>query len=83
MAAVHPGLGQFVFACEGNVPLLFTENETNYERLFPGQKNESPYVKDGVHDYVVHGRQDAVNPGREVRRSRRITRSPSAPVSPR
>jgi hypothetical protein len=43
------------------VPLLFTENETNHERLF-GQKNESPHVKDGINDYVVQGKQAAVNP---------------------
>ena len=47
------------------MPLLFTENETNHERLFPGQKNESPYVKDGINDCVVHGRQDAVNPDKQ------------------
>ena len=52
-------------ACEGDVPLLFTENETNNERLFPGQKNESPYVKDGINDCVVQGNQDAVNPGKQ------------------
>ena len=60
-----PLLGEFVFACEGDVPLLFTENETNHERLFPGQKNESPYVKDGINDCVVQGSQDAVNPGKQ------------------
>ncbi|MGC2000690.1 MAG: hypothetical protein WA658_12590, partial [Candidatus Acidiferrales bacterium] len=47
------------------VPLLFTENETNHERLFPGQKNESPYVKDGINDCIVQGKQDAVNPGEQ------------------
>ena len=46
------------------MPLLFTENETNHERLF-GQENESPYVKDGINDCVVDGRQEAVNPGQE------------------
>jgi len=61
VAANHPLLGEFVLSCEGNVPLLFTENETNHERLF-GQPNESPHVKDGVNDYVVQGRQGAVNP---------------------
>ena len=45
--------------------LLFTENDTNHERLFPGQKNESPYVKDGINDCVVHGRQGAVNPAKQ------------------
>jgi hypothetical protein len=62
VAAAHPILGEFVLACEGDAPLLFAENETNHERLFPGQKNESAYVKDGINDYVVQGRQDAVNP---------------------
>ena len=47
--------------CEGQVPLLFTENETNHARLF-GTANQSPYVKDGLHDAVVHGQQEAVNP---------------------
>ena len=42
VAATHPELGDFILSCEGEVPLLFTENETNHERLFPGQKNESP-----------------------------------------
>jgi hypothetical protein len=65
VAAAHPLLGEFVFTCEGDVPLLFTENETNHELLFPGQKNESPYVKDGVNDCVVQGRQEAVNPGKQ------------------
>ena len=37
----HPLLGKFILSCEGDVPLLFTENETNHERLF-GQKNEAP-----------------------------------------
>jgi hypothetical protein len=65
VAAAHPLLGEFVFSCEGDVPLLFTENETNHERLFPGQKNESCCVKDGINDCVVQGRQEAVNPGKQ------------------
>ena len=65
VAATHPLLGEFILSCEGEVPLLFTENETNHERLFPGQKNESPYVKDGINDCVVQGNQDAVNPGKQ------------------
>ena len=47
-------------------PLLFTENETNAQRLY-GEDNSSTYVKDGIHDYIVQGRKEAVNP-----RSRRI-----------
>jgi hypothetical protein len=64
-SVAHPVLGDFVLSCEGDVPLLFTENETNHARLFPGQQNESAHVKDGINDCVVHGRQDAVNPGRQ------------------
>ena len=59
--ATHSHLGEFTLACEGDVPLLFTENETNHLRLF-GQPNESAHTKDGVNDYVVHGKQGAVNP---------------------
>ena len=65
VAAAHPLLGEFILSCEGEVPLLFTENETNHERLFPGQKNESPYVKDGINDCVVQGNQGAVNPEKQ------------------
>ena len=43
------------------MPLLFTENETNNQRLF-GTANAGPYVKDGINDYVVLGRREAVNP---------------------
>ena len=53
--------GDVLLYCEGDSPLLFTENETNNERLFGGD-NPTPYVKDGINDYVVAGRQEAVNP---------------------
>jgi Glycosyl hydrolase family 63 C-terminal domain len=65
VAATHPLLGELILSCEGDVPLLFTENETNRERLFPGQKNESPYVKDGINGCVVQGNWGAVNPGNQ------------------
>jgi len=64
VAVAHPLLGEFTLSCEGEVPLLFTENETNHELLF-GQPNESPYVKDGINDYVVQGRQGVVNCGQQ------------------
>jgi hypothetical protein len=44
--------------------LLFTENETNMERLF-GQKSRTPYVKDAFHRYVIHGEKEAVNADRK------------------
>ena len=47
--------------CEGSPELLFTENETNAQSLF-GTENRSPFVKDGINDYVVHGIKEAVNP---------------------
>src|SRR5258705_9939896 len=65
VAATHSLLGELTLFCEGEVPLLFTENETNHERLFPGLKNESPYVKDGINDWLVQSNQGAVNPGKQ------------------
>src|SRR5690349_12558059 len=59
--AVHPRLGTRYLYCEGEPQLLFTENETNTQRLF-GTANQSAYVKDGINDYIVTGREDAVNP---------------------
>ncbi|HZE70873.1 MAG TPA: hypothetical protein VE135_15290 [Pyrinomonadaceae bacterium] len=57
----HSEYGQRWLYCEDNPELLFTENETNTQRLF-NSANVSPYVKDGINDYVVHGAQQAVNP---------------------
>jgi len=65
VAATHPVLGEYTLRCEGEVPLLFTENETNHERLFPGIKNEDPYVKDGINNCVVQGHQGEVNPEKQ------------------
>ncbi len=65
VAAAHPAIGEFTLSCEGDVPLLFTENETNHERLFRGHKNESPFVKDGINDCVVQGNLGAVNPAKQ------------------
>jgi len=47
--------------CEGQPELLFTGNETNTQRLY-GLENETPYVKDGINEYVVRGANEAVNP---------------------
>jgi hypothetical protein len=61
VAASHAELGSRYLSCEGGAPLLFTENETNTERLF-GQPNARPWVKDAIDAYVVRGRTEAVNP---------------------
>ena len=56
-----PSLGERYLYCDGDAPLLFTENETNTQRIF-GVPNRSPYVKDSINNYIVHGQKDAVNP---------------------
>ncbi len=61
IAASHPYLGVRYLYCEGSAPLLFTENETNQERVF-GKPNPTPYVKDGINEYIVQGHADKVNP---------------------
>ena len=61
VALSHRDLGERFFFAEGASALLFTENETNTERLV-GKPNLSPYVKDGIGNYIVHGKKDAVNP---------------------
>ncbi len=48
----------------GDAPLLFTENETNFERLFDAP-NGNPYVKDGINNAVVNGRFDQTNPAQQ------------------
>lgn len=61
VAAEHRELGKYRLDCEGDVSLLFTENETNNSRLFPQHPDSSPYVKDGINDFVTLGKP-TVNP---------------------
>jgi hypothetical protein len=61
VVAEHAELGCYRLTCEGAPSLLFTENETNLERLY-GAPNGTPYVKDGIHEAIVGGRLEAVNP---------------------
>jgi len=59
---IDPSLAALKRSPAGTVPiLLFTENETNYPRIF-GVKGEQPYVKDAFHRYVIDRRAEAVNP---------------------
>jgi hypothetical protein len=55
--------GGYRLICEAAGELLFCENNTNKQRLF-GAENESEFVKDGINDYIVHGRTEAVNPAK-------------------
>lgn len=61
VALSHRDLGERFFNAEGASAFLFMENETNAERLFR-TPNPSPYVKDGIGNFIVHGKKDAVNP---------------------
>jgi hypothetical protein len=56
----HLDLGLRWFYCEDAKEVVFTENETNYERLF-GVENESTFVKDNINDYIVNGKKEVVN----------------------
>jgi hypothetical protein len=60
IAAKHPEMDDFYLYCDGGGPLLFTENETNTKRIF-GVPNRTPYVKDGINNFVVRGQEEAVN----------------------
>ena len=57
----HPEQSNRWLYCENPTALLFTENETNHQRIFT-YENGSKYVKDGINNYIVHGGQNAVNP---------------------
>ena len=57
----HWKYGKRWLLCAGKPQLLFTENETNFARLFNG-RNRTPYVKDAFHEYVIGGNKSAVNP---------------------
>jgi hypothetical protein len=57
----HRDLGKRWLYCDDSPELLFTENDTNNQRLF-NAPNDSHFVKDGINDYIVYGNQQAVNP---------------------
>jgi hypothetical protein len=61
VTATHAELGDRFLSCDGAPQLLFTENETNNQRLF-GTTNRTPFVKDAFHNYVIAGQREAVNP---------------------
>jgi hypothetical protein len=61
VCAKEPDSGERYLYCDGQARLLFTENETNNRKLF-NSENRTPYVKDGIINFVVHGQTDAVNP---------------------
>jgi hypothetical protein len=65
----HEELGELLFYSEAEgaaaeCDWLFTENETNRERLF-GAQNASPYTKDAFHRHVIEGSPGMVNPAQQ------------------
>ncbi|MGI8437159.1 MAG: MGH1-like glycoside hydrolase domain-containing protein [Chthoniobacterales bacterium] len=61
ISAQHERMGAFQLACESDAQVLFTENETNTQRLF-GAPNPAAHVKDAFHEFVIRGNEAAVNP---------------------
>ena len=61
--ARHPEQDNCWLYCEGTPELLFTENETNHQKIFD-YDNGSKYVKDGINNYIVNGQKEAVNPNK-------------------
>jgi hypothetical protein len=53
----HKRVGEYHFYFENPVRTLFTENETNTERLY-GQPNKTPYVKDAFHTAIQQQRYE-------------------------
>ena len=62
----HPQQQEYLLYCQDGVhdlEFLFTENETNFKKLYGSQNNNpSPYVKDGINDAIISGKRDTVNP---------------------
>src|SRR3984957_264935 len=74
----HPQLPKHWLYSEGRCELLFTENESNFQKLF-GAPNRTPFVKDGINEYVVSGAKGTVNPerfGTKVAANYKITLAP-------
>ncbi|HWF13878.1 MAG TPA: hypothetical protein VG272_09110, partial [Candidatus Acidoferrales bacterium] len=64
IAAEESRYGKRWLLVENAPEMLFTENETNFARVF-GFPDSNPYVKDGFHEYVIGGVKEAVNPAQK------------------
>ena len=76
-------LGKRRLYCDGTPELLFTENDTNTERLF-NFTNGSRYFKDAINDYIVRGTHQSVNPeqrGTKAAANYKLTIAPGATVT--
>ncbi len=63
VVARHERLDAYRLYADGAPRLLFCENETNSRRVF-GFDNGREFFKDGIHEFVVEGKRDSVNPAR-------------------
>ncbi len=59
--ATHDSLGDYVLSTELSPLWLFTNNETNHQRLY-NSPNSSLYVKDAFNEFIVNHNSDSVNP---------------------
>ncbi|SMB98435.1 conserved hypothetical protein [Hymenobacter roseosalivarius DSM 11622] len=57
----HQTMGRYQLYCDQNPSLLFCDNDTNGERLY-GLPADGLFFKDGINDYVIDGKLDAINP---------------------
>ena len=57
----HDQLGRFALCFEAPDRLIFCDNDTNFAKVF-GTAGSPGYFKDGIDEFVVHGRHEAVNP---------------------
>ena len=73
-----PHLGAYRLSCREAGRWLFTDNETNSERLW-GTANATPYQKDGFHRFVVEGEEGAINPAGAGSKAARLLQRTLAP----
>ncbi len=68
IAIDHKELGTYHLFFEDEPEVLFCENETNTQRLY-NVENDKKFYKDGLHEYIVKGNADAVNPEKKGTKS--------------
>jgi hypothetical protein len=74
-----PQLGVYELLCRDGGTWLFTDNETNHQRLY-GQPNPTPYQKDGFHRYLIGGEAQAINPAQCGTKAARLLQRTLAPA---
>ena len=74
-----PHLGVYELLCRDGGTWLFTDNETNHQRLY-GQPNSTLYQKDGFHRYVIGGEAEAINPAQCGTKAARLLQRTLAPA---